>query len=468
VAITPDSETLYPSDRETFTASVTGAPDQSVIWAVAEGDAGGGVAEDGTYTAPSTEGTYHLVATSRANPTTTATTTIAVSSRAGRRVTVTVAPTTATVAAGGSQAFTCTVTGATDKVCKWSVREGAAGGTVTSAGVYTAPQTAGIYHVVARSRADTTKRAAATVTVTASQPPPPVAVTITPTTATLSAGGSQTFTCGVTGSADTACNWSVQEGAGGTVSSAGVYTAPQAAGTYHVVAKSHPDTTKTATATVTVTAPPPPVAVTISPTAATLSAGGSQTFTCAVTGSADTACTWSVQEGTSGGTVTSAGVYTAPQAAGTYHVVARSHADTTRTATATVTVTAPPPPVAISMTPATAEVDACGTFTFVATVTGTSNTAVTWSVSEGSAGGSVSTGGVYTAPASGGTYHVVATSQADSSKSQTAAVTVTEKIVSVEVNPGSTTVTAGGTVQFTATVTTTCGSFTQTAEAAAN
>jgi hypothetical protein len=37
--------------------------------------------------------------------------------------------------------------------------------------------------------------------------------------------------------------------------------------------------------------------------------------------------------------------------------------------------------------------------------------------------------------------------------------------LSLEVSPGSTTVTAGGTVQFVATVTTTCGSFTQTASA---
>jgi hypothetical protein len=108
-------------------------------------------------------------------------------------------------------------------------------------------------------------------------------------------------------------------------------------------------------------------------------------------------------------------------------------------------------------------VDACQTFTFHASVTGTSNTAVTWSVTEASAGGSVTTAGVYTAPSTGGTYHVVATSQADPSKSQSATVTVPERIVSVAVTPSSPPAVApGGTIQFTATVTTTCGAFTKT------
>jgi hypothetical protein len=50
------------------------------------------------------------------------------------------------------------------------VQEGAAGGAITSAGVYTAPATAGNYHVVATSQADSTKSATATVTVTAPAP----------------------------------------------------------------------------------------------------------------------------------------------------------------------------------------------------------------------------------------------------------------------------------------------------------
>ncbi|NOK16108.1 glycosyl hydrolase family 18 protein [Corallococcus carmarthensis] len=83
------------------------------------------------------------------------------------------------------------------------------------------------------------------------------------------------------------------------------------------------------------------VSVSVTPTTATLSLGGVQTFTALVTGSSNTAVTWSVLEGATGGTVTSSGTYTAPRTAGTYHVVATSSADATKKATADVVVTGP-------------------------------------------------------------------------------------------------------------------------------
>lgn len=58
-------------------------------------------------------------------------------------------------------------------------------------------------------------------------------------------------------------------------------------------------------------------------------------------------------------------------------------------------------------------------------MTGATNTAVTWSVSEASGCGSVSGTGLYTAPSTAQTCHVVATSVADTTKSATATVTVT-------------------------------------------
>jgi hypothetical protein len=59
---------------------------------------------------------------------------------------------------------------------------------------------------------------------------------------------------------------------------------------------------------------------------------------------------------------------------------------------------------------------------FSATVTGTNNTAVTWSVDPEEGGGNISTTGLYYAPLSVGTYYVVATSQADPTKSGKAKV----------------------------------------------
>lgn len=83
-------------------------------------------------------------------------------------VSVAVSPASASVPAKGSQAFTATSTrsGITlQDQATWSVVE-ANGGSITSNGVYTAPATAGTYHVKATSGADSTKSATATVTVT--------------------------------------------------------------------------------------------------------------------------------------------------------------------------------------------------------------------------------------------------------------------------------------------------------------
>jgi hypothetical protein len=102
--------------------------------------------------------------------------------------------------------------------------------------------------------------------------------------------------------------------------------------------------------------------------------------------------------------------------------------------------------------------DACGTFTFAASVS--KGGGVTWSVREGAAGGSITASGAYTAPTTPGTYHVVATSNGAGASAGEATVTVgPEKVLSVAVIPGSATVAANGALAFSATVTTTCGTF---------
>jgi hypothetical protein len=152
---------------------------------------------------------------------------------------------------------------------------------------------------------------------------------------------------------------------------------------------------------------------------------GLQTFAAAVSGTADLTVTWSVTEA-SGGAVDTAGHYTAPATAGTYHVVVRSSADPAVSATAQVTVTsAPVLVVSVVVNPPSTTVAAGGSTTFTATVSGSSNTSVTWSVQEASGCGAVTQGGVYTAPPSAAACHVLATSQADASKSAASAVTVT-------------------------------------------
>ena len=80
------------------------------------------------------------------------------------------------------------------------------------------------------------------------------------------------------------------------------------------------------------------VSISISPESATVETGGSQTFSATVTGSTNNKVTWSVQEGASGGTITSEGFYTAPLKLGNYHIVATSQADPNKSATATIQV----------------------------------------------------------------------------------------------------------------------------------
>jgi hypothetical protein len=85
------------------------------------------------------------------------------------------------------------------------------------------------------------------------------------------------------------------------------------------------------------------------------------------------------------------------------------------------------PAITVTISPPTANLSIYGTQTFTATVTNALNTAVTWSVQDGGAGGSITQGGVYSAINNTGTDTVVATSVADPTKSGTAIVTVSDQ-----------------------------------------
>ncbi len=80
-----------------------------------------------------------------------------------------------------------------------------------------------------------------------------IVVTVSPTTATLTASQQQQFTATVTGTSNTAVNWTISP-ATGTISSSGLYKAPSSistAETVDVTATSQADDAESATATVT-------------------------------------------------------------------------------------------------------------------------------------------------------------------------------------------------------------------------
>ena len=266
-------------------------------------------------------------------------------------------------------------------------------------------------------------------------PPPTISITISPTSATVSASGTQQFHATVTGSSNTAVQWDVNQTAGGsaqtgTISSSGLYTAPPTTVPLQVTvtAVSQADPTKTANATVTVNPinVPPAINVTISPTTATLAISTNQQFTATVTGTNNTGVTWSVDGvaggNTSVGTINTTGLYAAPATAGGHTVTATSVVDKTKSASAAVAV------LSLTVAPASLKLALEGVQQFTATVQGTTNTSVTWSV-DGVAGGNnivgtITTGGLYSAPGTAGTYTVTATSVALPSYSVNATVNV--------------------------------------------
>jgi hypothetical protein len=245
-----------------------------------------------------------------------------------------------------------------------------------------------------------------------------VAVTVTPGTASVSTNESQTFSASVSGTPDGSVTWAVQETDGGTVNASGVYTAPSNAGTYHLIASSNADPGAVNRATITVV---PFSTVQVSPKTAVVQTGLTTNFSATVGGTSDNTVVWSVAEGVQGGSVGSNGVYTAPSTPGTYHVIARSHADSTKQDVATVTVSAP----GVVLTPPTALVVLGSTQQFSGQVVGSgSGGGINWTVQEGAAGGSIDSSGNYTPPATPGTYHVVATSAADGTKTAVGIATV--------------------------------------------
>ena len=240
-----------------------------------------------------------------------------------------------------------------------------------------------------------------------------VAISVDPTSASIQTGAKQQFSATVTGTSNTSVTWTAT---GGTISSGGMYTAGSTAGTFDVTATSVADTSKTATAMVTV-APAQAVAVSITPASVSLQTGSTQTFSAKVTGSSNTGVTWTA----TGGSITSSGVYTAGSTAGTFSVTATSMADTSKSTKATVTVTAAAPVITITINPTSASLAAGNTQGFSATVTGTSNSGVTWTAT----GGTISSSGMYTAGSTVGTYSVTATSVAETSKTAKATVIIT-------------------------------------------
>jgi parallel beta-helix repeat protein len=226
-----------------------------------------------------------------------------------------------------------------------------------------------------------------------------------------------------------------------------------------------------------VTTPVPVIQVTASLAAITTAPGSSVPISVEVSGSTNTAVTWSVDGIANGnaatGMITGTGAtvaYTAPATPGNHTVLVTSVADPTRSDSTTVAVVevAATPGVSIKLNPPSGALAGSATMTFTATVTGATNTDVTWSV-DGILHGNAAVGtlagtgasATYTAPAAAGSHTVTAQSVADTKQSASSVVTIQAAVpvpvpvaVAVAVTPaGPTTLNGGGTLAFTAAVT---------------
>src|SRR5450759_467679 len=253
-----------------------------------------------------------------------------------------------------------------------------------------------------------------------------VNVGVSPASATLSSNQKQQFTAAVSGTSNTGVTWSA---AAGSVDANGLYTAPavNAQTSVVVTAASNADSSKSASAAVTVD---PVNNQALQITTGTLPQGQqgntySEVFT--ATGGT-TPYSWSISAGTPppGTAMNVNGNFAGmPTTVGTFNftVTVTDAANKTASQTFVVAIGAGSGgTVNVGVSPASVTLSSSQKQQFTATVSGTSNTGVTWSA----AAGSVDANGLYAAPAVNAQTSVVVTaaSNADSSKSASAAVTV--------------------------------------------
>ena len=336
---------------------------------------------------------------------------------------VAISPTTAALAPGGTQQFTATMTGSSNNPVTWSLSSPI--GSISEAGLYTAPASVATQQtvtVLATSVADPTKSAGASVIINPTPLGPTTAVSFWSPTATPG-------TASDPDSSSTELGLGFSTSVAGSVAGVRFYKGPSNTGIHvgHLW-------TSTGTLLASVTF-----------TNETASGWQQANFSTPVTINADTVYVisylapnggyaddqnypWSTLSATplsvSGATP---GVYA--YGSGPAFPASTWNASNYWVDVVFNPATAPTSPITVSISPSSVTLGPGGTQQFSATVSGTSNTAVTWSLS--SPVGSVSTTGLYTAPSSVNapqTVTVLATSAADATKYATASVVINPPI----------------------------------------
>lgn len=158
--IDPIGVRLPVGGQQHFSATAESPSDSEVIWSVQEGETGGSITRDGTYTAPARPGTYHVIATAKTDDELQAATEVTVISQGAIRV----QPAGRFLGPGTKQHFSAEVKEAPDQSVAWQILE-KNGGTISESGDYTAPAASGTYHVMATGRSDPSLQGEGTITV---------------------------------------------------------------------------------------------------------------------------------------------------------------------------------------------------------------------------------------------------------------------------------------------------------------
>jgi hypothetical protein len=470
VSISPQIISVELGASQPFTASVNsaGTPNRSVTWVLSgsgcAGAACGSVDSSGTYTAPQilpTPPSASLIAVSAADSSRTATVSVNLSSTFSVSI-----DGPASVDAGTSATYAATITPAANsnpaRAIFWSIAgTGCAPpvcGTITQAGVYTAPTippSPSTLKIVAIPLADPTKASSFAISVI-----PVIEVAITPPSASVLLGATQNFQAVVTGAADATVTWDVNGIVGGNATVGSIlnsqispnsttYTAPQilpTGGTVTVRARSNASPGSSANVSVTLNSS---IILSLNPSASFVAVGERQTFSLQIAGTANGTATWTVN-GIAGGNRTVGQIcvtgsnpcqpeltsgpgsvdYVAPAGMPSPNpvaITAASQVDSTKNASSSVTIL---PHVAVSVQPGTITLADTEPLRFTAVVTGSLNQQVIWRISGIACGvpancGSIDATGLYTAPArvpSPALIALIATSTEDTSQSGSATV----------------------------------------------
>ncbi|MFN8652031.1 MAG: hypothetical protein U0133_09040 [Gemmatimonadales bacterium] len=445
VAITPGSASLTTGQSQNFSATTSYDDGSSGPLAGSWSATGGTITGGGAYTAGNSAGTFRVIASEGGIADTA---TITISLPAPTLTKVTLAPANTTVNTGATQQFSVTGQMSDGSTITPSVTYSATGGTITTGGLFTAGNSTGTFRVIATQQGGTL---ADTSTVNVTSPSATLTqVILAPASASVAAGLTQQFTVsGLMSDGSTIVPAVTYSVTGGTITTGGLYTAGSGTGSFRVIATQQGGTLAD-TAAVTITAPVL-TQVSLTPASVSVVAGNTQQFAVSGRLSDGSSNTPAVTYTATGGTITTGGLYTAGSTTGSFRVIATQQGGTLAD-TSAVTITAPPPTLsAVVVTPATATVAVGATQQFSASGRmsdgSTSAVTVTWIAT----GGTITTGGLYTAGSTPGSYRVIGTQQGGTlADTSTITVPTPPTLSQVVLTPASVSLATGGTQQFAA------------------